>query len=201
MMRLMAARKAVRSSGSAALADEADERRFWLTLIDLQVRKQVEVIPMNEQEMKFAKMYEDRMKLKASGQEPPPIAQPPPLKGPQVTYVGPNGERKDFKDLKEFKQSSIDKIAAMKANHTRPFSESQVFRNANPWTYTVEEGLEFDIASGKVKLTTEPEVEKKQEDEMTEEEHDQLQIERREWDAWKDTNEKGSGNPFLRPLL
>merc|ERR550534_2303903 len=111
-------------------------------------------------------------------------------KEPKVSKFLPNGQRIDFKSLAEFeKYKSVDELVSEKAD-----GRSQVIRDNNPWSITVEQALELDIKSGEVIMESKPEPEKKHVDDMTEEERHEALKKKREWDKWTDDHQKGIGN-------
>jgi len=93
----------------------------------------------------------------------------------------------------------VDEIVNRRDNTFKEYVE--------PWKYSVEQGFDFDVASGKVQLDSGPAHEhdqncgsldncKKAEDEMNDEEHNQHQLEKRSWDEYTENVKKGSGNPY-----
>jgi len=85
----------------------------------------------------------------------------------------------------------VDQIVNRRDNTFKEYVE--------PWKYSVEQGFDFDVASGKVKLDSGSHDDctpKKQVDEMNEEEHNEHQKEKRRWDSFTEDVKKGSGNPY-----
>ncbi|ETO23180.1 hypothetical protein RFI_14006 [Reticulomyxa filosa] len=64
-------------------------------------------------------------------------------KGPSITVVGSNGRMKRFENLDDYEKNGLDKrvdnIVQMRTNR------NQVFKDANPWTYTAEEAAQLGL--------------------------------------------------------
>jgi len=179
--------------------DESLERDLWLAQIDVAIRTSLNTLSSIKSEIPLAKRMDEMRRKSGRGGKLDKIPRELPKltpkearsgKEPRISKILPNGQRIDFKSLAEFeKYKSVDDLVAEKAD-----ARSQVIRDNNPWTITVEQALELDIKSGEVIMESKPEPEKKHVDDMTEEERHEALKKKREWDKWTDDHQKGVGN-------
>jgi immunoglobulin-binding protein 1 len=179
--------------------DESLERDLWLAQITVAVRTTLNTLSNIKSELPLAKRMDEMRRKSGRGgklnklpRELPKLMPKEARSGkePKVTKFLPNGQRIDFKSLAEFeKYKSMDELVAEKAD-----GRSQVIRDNNPWTITVEQALEIDIKSGEVIMESKPAPEKKHVDDMTDEERHTALKKKREWDKWTDDHQKGAGN-------
>jgi len=179
--------------------DESLERDLWLAQITVAVRTTLNTLSSIKSELPLAKRMDEMRRKSGRGgkldklpRELPKLTPKEARSGkePKVTKFLPNGQRIDFKSLAEFeKYKSVDELVAEKAD-----GRSQVIRDNNPWTITVEQALEIDIKAGEVIMESKPEPEKKHVDDMTDEERHKALKKKREWDKWTDDHQKGVGN-------
>lgn len=146
----------------------------------------------------------------------------------KVTFISSDGSSKNFKNLNEFnsKQNNLINISSPRIlfKHSlisrKNIHKNNLIRNSlsnrlnviinrqentfkeyvEPWTYSVEESINIDIANGKVNLNSIPK-EENEEDKtdslLSDVQHNLKQEQRRIWDNWKENNKRGFGNPYF----
>lgn len=155
--------------------DEQMEREFWLLQLQSAIRQSLHTLKLNANELPLAKMREDEELKMQENQKFDNMKKNPykchnhqnhnhshsitfnynnnnndtnnnneirSSKGPAVTQIDKDGRVASYKNLEDLKLA-MDKKIDEKVEQR--LDRNQVFRNPNPWTYTVEEAADLDL--------------------------------------------------------
>jgi immunoglobulin-binding protein 1 len=218
------------------LAEEDDsEREIILLTVESATRKALDHLRYGTQELQLLKMREKMQNMTPDARERVYRSAGPPKK-PSMYRVGPDGVPHPI-NVGSGTGTSSAAAASTRAYASNPAVDVQnlinraahrdamVFRNPNPPTMTVEQGIEADIKSGKIPASAmagpgrtpkdrsgfvtssngpnnntqdeQPTSDNDDEPISEEAEHAAL-VKQRNWDNWKDEHEKGAGNRMNR---
>ena len=182
--------KLIKESNVAEDVEEVD-REFYITLLEESIEQCFAQIGINRQEIQMLEMMLARREAIDSGKPVDDLKEAPKSR-PSVYKVGCPHDIEQIK-IPSRSGASIDELVRKR----RDVRET-VFRNPNPATMTLDEFAEREMARMNISQQGGAIVEQEEEDSDDDAVSDRKTLKARNWDNWKDDNERGIGNRLSR---